>query len=141
MLFRSRRGFIREEKGKFQEMYLIGGTLLKKGSVEIRGDGPIEGEILDVRRVAAGDEYNALITDVSVPEKVKGEYVIVEHTDGTSHGYFIVDVKVEAGNSIMLLDTDPGFALDEEGNWGMVYFPFRRWDGSQNFRIDNVVSK
>jgi hypothetical protein len=140
IVFKGKMGFIREEDGKVRSMYMVGGTSLKKGEVELTSSGPVLGKIVDVWRKALGDKENAFITDVAVPENVKNQYLIVNHPDGTTHGYLIVDVKREGSGSVVILDTDPGFIL-RNGESRMVYFPFTEWKGEHTFSIECTVSK
>jgi hypothetical protein len=141
IVFKGKMGFIREEGGKVRSMYMVGGTSLKKGGVELTGSGPVIGKIVDVWRKAQGDKEDAFITDVAVPENVKNQYLIVNHPDGTTHGYLIVDVKREGSGSAVILDTDPGFVLRRNGESAMVYFPFTEWGGDHTFRIEGTASR
>src|SRR5690606_26473277 len=54
-------GMIRLKGGEVQGMYLVGGTFLKKGNVELTDAGPVNGTVIDVHRQAAGDHKNAFI--------------------------------------------------------------------------------
>jgi hypothetical protein len=163
--FKGKMGFIRLEKGKVTNMYLAGGTLLKKGSDELVHSGPIQGEIVHVLRKASGDDYDGFITDKPVTENVKGDYVVVSHpkgfipeyslyrdtlpssnhgvntSSGYTHAYRIEDVKDEGEGSLLILDMDPGFEIKSNGKSFMCYFPFTEWDGKHTFQIEGTVIK
>jgi hypothetical protein len=157
-------GFIRLENEKVTRMYLIGGTLLKKGNEELVSQGPIKGGVIGILRKVRGDEYDALITDIEVPKTLEGRYVIVTHPQGytpefslyrdslpvkgqlnveagATHGYRIKEIRKEGTGSVLILDMDPGFNINQDGTSALEYFPFTTWDGEHTFTIDNVDTK
>ncbi|GAA3413573.1 heparinase II/III family protein [Paenibacillus hodogayensis] len=133
-------GFIRIENGEVAQMVLIGGTMLRKGELEIRGDGPTEGVIDSVLRKADGEPVDALVTSMSVPYDATRSCVIVTHPDGSTNGYPIRGIVREEGRTLLLVEgTDPGFTIREDGGSEMKFYPFKKWCGPHRFRIDNVV--
>ncbi|RKN86275.1 heparinase II/III domain-containing protein [Paenibacillus ginsengarvi] len=133
-------GFIRIENGEVAQMVLIGGTLLRKGELAIRGDGWAEGVVDSVLRKADGDSVDAFVTSMAVPYDTAGSCVIVTYPDGSMNGYPLRDIKREEGRTLLLIDgVDPGFTIREDGSSEMKYYPFKKWCGPLRFRIDNVV--
>lgn len=137
--FHGSMGMIRLVDGAVREMVLVGGTLLKKGRLEITGDGAITGTIVGTLRRANGDAYDALLTNTPVSPDVKGKYVIVKHPDQSTNGYLIGDVRVEGGQtSLVLAEHDPGFEMNPDGTSKQLFYPAKRWSGPHTFVIANV---
>ncbi|MFD0713773.1 heparinase II/III family protein [Paenibacillus sp. GCM10027626] len=135
-------GFIRLVDGKVTQMTLIGGTRLQKGDEQVNGSGPVTGAVDAVRRVAEGAAYNALVTAAAVPQTAIGQYAVVTHPDGSTHGYPITGVVQSGGKSELLTgEMDPGFTISADGSSGMKFFPFTSWSGGHTFRIDNMERK
>ncbi len=141
MVLNGKMGFIRTEKGRVKGMYLIGGTSLKIGDVELTSQGPAHGKILKVLRQEAGDKYDGLLTDTKVDQGFKGKYIVVTHPDGKTHGYEIKDIKEEGMGSLVILSMDPGFSFDSETTSSMKFLPFTQWRGEHTFRIENIEVK
>ncbi|HEY6740563.1 MAG TPA: heparinase II/III family protein [Actinopolymorphaceae bacterium] len=133
-------GFVRLKDGQVQAMRLVGGTLLRKGDVTLTGDGPVTGVVSSVRRVGAGDDADAFVTEATVPDWVVGHTIVVRHPDGKTHGYPIASVDVADGRTVIGVDRfDPGFVVDADGGSRMLFHPFTRWTGETTFHIDNVA--
>ncbi|KRG11593.1 hypothetical protein ACA29_16575 [Lederbergia galactosidilytica] len=136
---KGKMGMIRLKDGEVQDMYLVGGTSLKKGNVAITDEGPVNGTIMGVKRQAAGDSKNAFITEASVPDDALGNTIVITHPNGKTHGYRIKSVDIEDGNTVIEIDhMDPGFSMDEDGESKMEFFPFTKWIGATTFRIENL---
>jgi hypothetical protein len=133
---RGEMGFIRLNGGAVEEMRLIGGTLLRKGSAEIVDTGETAGTILETKRTADGDAYNALVTNTSVSTDLIGRYVIVRHPDQMTRGYKIGGITQAGGRTdIVLAEQDPGFTVRADGSSELNYYPAKQWTGTHNFRI------
>lgn len=135
-------GFIRMVDGVVNSMYLVGGTSLQKGSLEVTDVGPLAGTITGTMRKAAGDPFDAVITDTMLPADLAatlpGKYVVLTHPDQTTRGYEIGDIRIEQGRTIMILaEHDPGFEIYADGSSEMRFYPAKQWDGSHTFRIAN----
>jgi hypothetical protein len=133
-------GFIRLEGEKIKEMHLIGGTLLKKGNVEVDHTGAFTGTISGVMREVEGAAYNGFVVDSPVSDQVKGQYIIVTHPDESTHGYKIKEVIRENGQTIIQTDDmDPGFQFASDGSSEMKFYPPKQWNGAHTFRIENLA--
>lgn len=132
-----RLGFIRIVDNEIRDMRLVGGSLLRKGETELYGAGTIEGTVSGVLRTAEGAPYNALTTASFVPEDAIGSTVIVTHPDNSSRGFVIQQVlRTEGETHLLIEDTDPGFSLYGDGSSGMTSYPFKSWNGPNQFRIE-----
>ncbi|MDF2670121.1 MAG: Heparinase II/III-like protein [Paenibacillus sp.] len=78
-------GFIRLEGGKVSRMYLSGGSMLRKGTDQLNGEGSYTGPITYVERQQNQGETNAFITTEAVSQMVVGRYVFVTHPDQLSY--------------------------------------------------------
>lgn len=137
---RGRMGFIRLTNGEVSEMSLVGGTLLKKGSHVLTGDGIVSGTITGTLRKADGHAYDALVTNAAVPRDAIGSYVIVTHPDRSTAGFRIGDVTTDNGQTVIVLaEHDPGFAIGEGGKSEYLFYPAKQWTtGSHTFRIQTA---
>ncbi|MDF2663468.1 MAG: Heparinase II/III-like protein [Paenibacillus sp.] len=143
---RGEMGMIRMVNGTVTKMVLVGGTLLKKGSRELTGTGPVTGTISSTKRLDNGDGYNGFVTETPIaPEQaaaLRNRYVMVTHPDGSGGGYKIKDIRVESGKTaIELADYDPGFDINDDGTSEMAYFPAKQWTGAHTFSIANVATE
>lgn len=134
-------GFIRLEDGLVTKMMLIDGTQLVYEDIEVSGTGAVTGDILEVYRQAEGSSYNAFVTATEVPVDVRGQYMIVNHPDGTTHGYLINDIVIENGRSVIRIEGEPGFMVYPDGSSQMKFFPATKWTGIHTFRIANVETE
>lgn len=140
-------GFIRLENGVVKRMHLSGGTLLRKGSETLTGEGTVSGDIVRVERAQAAGETNGFVTPTVVPSSAIGRYMIVSHPDKTTHAYRIAGITRNdaAGETVIAIDMDPGFDYTSDAGTAdrpsrMLYFPGTAWNGTHKFRIDNVVA-
>lgn len=139
LYFQGEMGFIRIVNGEIVEMSLVGGTMLKKGKVELSGSGTVAGTVVDTRRLANGDVHDALVVDVEIPQDMAGRYVIVDHPDGGTTGYEIGEVIHEQGKTILVLaEYDPGFEINADGTSKQVFYPEHHWTDQHTFRIASI---
>lgn len=132
-------GMIRLEDGVVMSMSLVGGTELSKGSHVIIGTGTVSGTVDGTLRMAAGDDWDAIVTTASVGPGAIGNYVVVEHPDGSTRGFEIGDIAYQSGKTVLVLaDEDPGFELQSDGTSRQVYHPAKQWTGTHTFTIMNV---
>lgn len=140
IVFYGEMGLIRLHNGDVQEMMMAGGTLLRKGSHEITGSAAVRGTVLETRRIANGDPYDAFVTDEAVPLDVAGLHMIVTHPDQSTTGYKISQVLHEGGKHVIVLDgQDPGIEIYGDGTSEQTYYPSKRWSGEHVFEIKQVV--
>lgn len=133
-------GLIRLVDGKVRDMYMVGGTLLAKGSRQINGFGAVSGTIIDTLRTTDGDPFNALITDAILPGAVSGRYVVVTHPDGSTSGYMIDQVMNETDRTtIVLAGHDPGFRISADGSSRQMFYPAKSWNGVHTLRVADVI--
>lgn len=133
-------GLIRLVNGQVRAMELAAGTRLAKAGHEIVSDGATTGTIAGTLRKADGDAYNGLLTTSAVPQSAAGNYLILTHPDGSSTGFAIGEVRQHEGKMLLVLEEDPGFALQPDGFSKQTYFPHKNWSaGVHTYRIANVV--
>lgn len=136
MVLEGEFGFIRLIDGGVREMSLVGGTRLTKGALTLVSGGELQGQVTATLRKAAGDEVDALLTDVVLPDTVAGDYVIVRHPDGRTSGLKIERVENEGtGSRIVLAEHDPGFVIEADGSSRQVFHPRLEWRGAHTFHI------
>ncbi|KYH41661.1 MAG: Heparinase II/III-like protein [Candidatus Bathyarchaeota archaeon B26-2] len=129
-----RLGFVRVEGGRARAMYLVGGTLLEGKGHSLKAAGPLRGIIKSVGR--SGDLNGYFEVDCKVPKDFKGATVIVEHPDGTTHGYKIRKVLESEKGSRIEVEGEPGFEI--EGNiTRFTYYPQHEVEGENSFYIAN----
>ncbi|GAA3412443.1 heparinase II/III family protein [Paenibacillus hodogayensis] len=143
---RGEMAMIRMVNGAVTKMVLVGGTLLKKGSRELTGSGPVTGTIDSVKRIGRGDAFDGFATQTPIaPEQaaaLRNRYVIVTHPDGSAGGYRIKEIRAAAGKTeIEFADYDPGFDMNDDGTSKMAYFPTKEWNGTHTFSIANVETE
>jgi hypothetical protein len=140
-----RIGLVRERAGRVEAMTLVGGTLLKKGKRQVSGGGVISGKVIDVMRKGGGDDVDGLVVDVDMAvssgDALEGLTVIVKDGAGFSLGCLIAGVTEIDGQTVLVLQDDPGFEMTAEGKSRHVYFPGREWEGTNWFEIANVVRR
>jgi hypothetical protein len=136
---KGRMGLIRLINGEVNEMSLTGGTLLKKGTHVLTGEGIVSGTITDTLRKAAGDAYDAIVTNAPVSQEAIGSYVIVTHPDQSTTGFLIGDVMTVNGQTVIVLaEHDPGFEIGGDGTSKQVFYPAKQWTGNHTFHIQTV---
>lgn len=140
MILKGKMGMIRLKDGEVEELYLVGGTSLKKGDIEVTGEGAISGSITEVQRQAEGASRDAFITETPISTDIQGKTLVITHPDGKTHGYIVKEVKEEDGRTIIEIDDmDPGFTINRDGTSELKFYPFTKWTGETVFTIENVV--
>ena len=129
-------GFVRERDGQPEMMGLWGGTMLKWKHVALEGSGAYEGEVTGTLRRDAGAKHDALVVTGELPvgEELNGATAIVTFGDGSTRGCRVQAVAREGGETRVLLDADPGFAVEGEG-MRHLFFPHRDIPGKVRFRL------
>ncbi len=129
-------GFVRERDGQPEMMGLWGGTLLKWKQAALEGSGAYEGEVTGTLRRDAGAASDALVVTGELPvgEELKGATAIVTFGDGSTRGCRVKAVAREGRETRLLLDADPGFAVEGEG-MRHLFFPHREIPGKVRFRL------
>lgn len=140
---KGKAGFIRLENGEVQTMTLLGGTLLKKGNIEVVDQGVFAGSITGTMRVLDGDPYNAIVTDAIVPPGVAGRYMVVTLPDSSTRGFQVQAVVAREDDTVLILEEeDPGFRIYEDGRSVMTSYPEKQWmTGGYTYTIDNVATE
>lgn len=134
-------GFIRMKDGEIKEMYLIGGTLLKKGNSFVTDKGPISGSKKQVLRKEDGEQIDGFVTDTDVPKELAGKHIVVTHSDGSTSGFKITDITTNTnGETVVQIDAEPGFKIYSDGSSEELFFPFRQWNGETGFKIENIIT-
>lgn len=135
-------GLIRLEEGRVERMMLVGGEWLRKGELEITGEARVSGVLSGVEREQNGDGANAVTTAVYVPGSLAGQYMIVNHPDGSSSGFRIESIEHEEGlTRIRLADQEPGFELLGDGASRQLFYPHKQWTGAHTFEIVGSETK
>ena len=135
-----RLGFVRMRGDEVVEMRLVGGTRLTAGGRVLAGNGVQRGLVSATKRREAGDDVDALVTNLaeSKMDEGAGLWAIVVEADGFHHGHQIVavDGDSEAGTTLVLAN-DPGYVV-AGGSGKMAYFPGRSWQGET---VVEIVTK
>ncbi|WP_066190944.1 heparinase II/III domain-containing protein [Gracilibacillus timonensis] len=135
-------GMIRLQNGEVTDMYLIGGSLLEKGTEQLTGNETIKGTLTNVMRQAKQDSYDAFVTDTNIPEDTRGSHMVITHPDGKTHGYEIKEIMKENDQTIIQTNgMDPGFSIHSDGSSEMNFYPFKTWDGEHTFQIETFSTK
>jgi len=137
LLLRGEVGLVRERDGRPERMGLWGGTELRWRDWALRGSGVYEGRVPGTLRREAGAEYDALVMegeDLPEGEDLKGATAIVTFGDGSTRGYRVEGVRRSGGQTHVLLDGEPGFAV-EGGGMRHLFFPLREIAGPVTCRI------
>lgn len=131
-----RLGFVRRRGGEIEEMRLVGGRELRAGGEALSGAGVLTGGITGVLRREAGDDVDALITDLAVPEGValEGLWAVVRDGAGFRRGHRIERAETRPGGTLLVLADDPGYELSGSGG-RLVFFPGREWTGPSTVEI------
>ncbi|MDF2715959.1 MAG: Heparinase II/III-like protein, partial [Paenibacillus sp.] len=134
-------GLVRLVNGVVEEMELVGGTLLRKDGQSITGSGHFTGTVTGTLSRMRGDDRDALVVNGAVPAAAAGRYGVVRHPNGNTSGFKIADVRVENGQSVVVLaEHDPGFELLADGASRQSYYPGAVWTaGAHTLMIADVV--
>jgi hypothetical protein len=129
-------GFVRERDGVAEMMGLWGGTRLRWRDQEIEAGGVLETEVQRTLREEDGDGCNGLVVDRDLPDAdaLIGATVVVTFGDGSTLAYVVKEAQTVGGESCLVLDGDPGVAVDQEGA-RHLFFPLRDILGRVGCRI------
>jgi hypothetical protein len=136
-----RLAVIRERGGQVVAMWLVDGTRVAKGTAVCTAAKPRhEGTIESAPRKLAGANYDAFVTTTDLPagDALAGQWMIVTHANGYTHGYEIASVQRDGGKSIVVLRDDHGLQVkgNETEEW---YFPRRKISGPNRFVIHTAA--
>lgn len=137
--------------------YLVQGTQLTFNGKQLKvSDSVYAGTITSVLRKAAGDGYDALVTDVLIPEgdSLKGEwvslrfgqYTVVSPTDSIKYQnnmneLFKIDgVRSVNGKTYILMASDPQLSISGNKTTELMR-PQRTFNGPTGFRIVKSMAK
>ncbi len=142
LVCKARLGFLRTCGGELVAAHLTDGTLLQYGGFSLKAlFEAVAGQIVKVERDDAGNKYAFLVDkELQAGNALAGQFAIVTHGDGTTHGYEISHVEARGSNSLLHLADDPGFKINEDGTTQFVYFPGNTTEGPNSFRINTAVS-
>ncbi|MDA0746123.1 MAG: heparinase II/III family protein [bacterium] len=129
-------GFVRERDGVPERMGLWGGATLRWKGYTVTGSGVYEGDVTGTLRKDAGDECDGLVVTGAFPkgEALKGATAVVELGDGSTRGCRVLSVVSGEGESHLVLEADPGFAVTETGA-KHLFFPLRAIEGPVRVRV------
>jgi len=128
---------VSELEGDIAAAYLVGGKQLTKGDFSLSSETAVyEGTIEAATRLADGAETDAFITSARRPPRIKlrGEWMIVTHPNGCTHGYQIARVEHRDGKTWLHLEADHGLRITGDTTQE-VYHPRRTFTGPNRFRI------
>lgn len=133
-------GFVRTQQGGATAMHLVGGTSLSASGGEVSGTGAVSGAASGTLRTVDGEDVNAVLTSVEVPDWAEGHTLVVYRPDGKTLPYRISAVDRADGQTVLELgNSDPGFSGDNNGG-GLTYYPHTEWEGEVSFRVENAQS-
>jgi hypothetical protein len=132
-----RLAVVREKAGRVVAAWLLDGARVSKGDFALTLEKPrYEGVIEVASREADGAAEDAFITTAALPagDKLAGQWLIVTHGNGYTHGYEISRVEQRDGKSVVVLREDHGLRLSGEQT-EECYFPRRKITGPNRFVI------
>ncbi len=132
-----RLAVVHEKAGRVVAAWLIDGARVAKDDFTLTLEKPrYEGMIEAALRKADGATADSFTTAVALPagDKLVGQWLIVTHGNGYTHGYEISSVEQRDGQSVALLREDHGLRLTR-GQTEAVYFPRRKITGLNRFVI------
>ncbi len=129
-------GFVREREGIAEMMGVWGGAEFRWKDEVLPGHGVYEGRVTGVLREVDGAPYNALIVQGYLPEgeELSGTTAIVRFGDGSTLGYRVAGVRQAGGTRRLILEDDPGIAVNGEG-MRRLFFPLREIPGEVRCRV------
>ena len=133
-------GFVRERNGRPEAMGLWGGTELRWGSRRLASARSLAGEVVGALRREDGAPYDALCVTGPVPEGegLRGAMVITTFADGATLGYRIAGVRRSEESVHLILEEDPGIAVDR-GGMRYLFLPHRGVPGPVTYRVRTSV--
>lgn len=136
---KARLAIIRRDKGKILFAFMHDGEELSADNISIKCNPSPSGRILAVNRDTGKNIYNLLIdTKLPLDISLKGYSIIITHPDNTTHGYLIDRIASHSKGTLVYLEDDPGFDL-QNGKTRFLFFPQRELTGMNNYRINNSI--
>jgi hypothetical protein len=137
MVVRGRLAVVRERAGRVTGAWLIDGASVSKSDFVLKLNNPrYEGVIQAATRTEDGAAANSFLTDAMLPagDQLIGQWMIVTHGNGYTHGYEIRRVEQRDGKTVVVLWDDPGIVIRGERT-EESYFPRRTISGLNRFVI------
>lgn len=126
------------ETGAKADAYLVGGTVLEKGSVKLAATAAsYRGSIAAATRARDGDPTNSFVTDAELPvgTALRGSWMIVAHGGGqVTNGYEIDSVERSGGKTRIHLARDHGLRITADGA-KEIFSQWRTFKGEETFAI------
>ncbi|MFP3904756.1 MAG: heparinase II/III family protein [Armatimonadota bacterium] len=120
--FQGRFAFFRTSGDTVENSYAVDTSHLKYGEMTLDGPGFFEGEITATRRIEAGDDTDAFITDAEVPEGQEGRCIIVDLGGELVQSHIIDHIEPTADGTVIHVTDDPGIEI--RGDLiRMMYYP------------------
>jgi hypothetical protein len=142
LTLRGRLAVVRERAGKIIAAWLLDGANVTKGDFALTLKAPrYEGVIESATRKAADAESDAFVTSIPLPagDALAGQWMIVTHGNGHTHGYEISRVAQREGKTLVILRDDHGLVIT--GNeTEELFFPRRKMPGQNRFLIAGCAS-
>jgi hypothetical protein len=134
---KGRLGIVRRRGNQTTDLWLFDGQELAAGASRLQSDaGRYSGVIETAMRKADGAEQDGFVTRAELPpgQLLHGQWLIVTHGNGFTHGYEIDRVEKQGDKRLIVLSFDHGLKI--EGNRTQeVYFPRRKIDGVNTFVV------
>ncbi|MBI3923424.1 MAG: heparinase II/III family protein [Armatimonadetes bacterium] len=137
LTMKGRIAVIRERAGQVVAAWLIDGERVAKWRFVLAGKtARCEGIIESSARKADGATEDALVTAATLASgnALSGQWIIVTHGNGSTHGYEVDRVEQRGGKSVLVLRDDPGLRISGDKT-EECYFPRRVIQGLNRFRI------
>ncbi|MBI3911110.1 MAG: heparinase II/III family protein [Armatimonadetes bacterium] len=137
-----RLAVVRERAGRVVAAWLVDGTRVAKGDFALTLEAPrYEGVLESATRRADGADADTFVTSALLPDgdALAGQWLIVTHGNGYTHGYEIRRVERREGKSILILQDDHGLRLTGEQT-EECYFPRRKIQGPNRFFIAGTAA-
>ncbi|MBI3946681.1 MAG: heparinase II/III family protein [Armatimonadetes bacterium] len=134
---RGRLVILRERAGRPEAAWMLDGIEAAKGGLRVSLDAPrYEGAIESATRREDGAPEDAFITSPPLPvgEALSGQWMVVTHGNGYTHGYEVARVERHEGRSVIILRDDHGLRI-AEGQTQECYFPGRTIPGVNRFLL------
>ncbi|MBN1380890.1 MAG: heparinase II/III family protein [Deltaproteobacteria bacterium] len=130
---------VRRNKGRIAFVYLYDGEELIVDDHSIKCEPSPKGRIIAVNRNENKNEYSLLV-DMKLPPNIsmKGYSIIVTHPDQTTHGYIIKQLEAHENGTMVYLENDPGFDLNNSMT-RFLFYPKHELYGTNNCRINNSL--
>ncbi len=137
LVLNGRLAVVRERAGQVVAAWLVDGTRVAKGDFVGTLDTPrYEGVLESALRKGDGASEDAFLTAAALPvgNKLAGQWMIVTHGNGYTHGYEIARIERREGKSVIVLRDDHGLQIrgNQTEEW---YFPRRKISGPNRFVI------